>query len=205
MDLRRRSRGRAADPAFLAGVPGDAGQSQFCRRDREDRPAQGHRVPVHLPLGRAFRGRRLGPHPGRLRQLLECRARFRGRPRHLRPPRDRRRLEGRWPAVGAKLMKKDAKTTQPTRWGDATKLVRGGLDRSPHGETSEDLFINSGFVYDEPETAERRFAGEDDGYVFGRYGNPTVSMFEERLRLLEGAEACYAVGSGMAAVFGALA
>jgi O-succinylhomoserine sulfhydrylase len=79
------------------------------------------------------------------------------------------------------------------------------LDRSPHGETSEAIFMNSGFVYDEPETAERRFAGEDDGYVYGRYGNPTVSMFEERLRLLEGAEACYALASGMAAVFGSLA
>ena len=102
-------------------------------------------------------------------------------------------------------MKKDARTTQPSRWGDATKLVRGGLDRSPHGETSEALFLNSGFVYDEPETAERRFAGEDDGYVYGRYGNPTVTMLEERLRLLEGAEACYALASGMASVFGALA
>jgi O-succinylhomoserine sulfhydrylase len=93
----------------------------------------------------------------------------------------------------------------PTGWGDATKLVRGGLLRTPHGETSEALFLNSGFVYDEPETAEKRFAGEDDGYVYGRYGNPTVTMFEERLALLEGAEACYAVASGMSAVFGALA
>jgi O-succinylhomoserine sulfhydrylase len=102
-------------------------------------------------------------------------------------------------------MKKDRRNSSPARWGEATKLVRGGLDRSPHGETSEALFINSGFVYDEPETAERRFAGEDDGYVYGRYGNPTVTMFEERLKLLEGAEACYAVASGMSAVFGALA
>jgi O-succinylhomoserine sulfhydrylase len=93
----------------------------------------------------------------------------------------------------------------PKGWGDATKLVRGGLDRTSHGETSEALFLNSGFVYDEPETAERRFAGEDDGYVYGRYGNPTVTMFEERLALLEGAEACYALASGMASVFGALA
>jgi O-succinylhomoserine sulfhydrylase len=98
-----------------------------------------------------------------------------------------------------------SKTTDPSRWGDATKLVRGGLHRSPHGETSEALFLNSGFVYDQPETAERRFAGEDDGYVYGRYGNPTVTMFEERLALLEGAEACYALASGMASVFGALA
>ena len=95
--------------------------------------------------------------------------------------------------------------SDPSTWGDATKLVRGGLDRTKHGETSEALFLNSGFVYDQPETAESRFAGEDDGYVYGRYGNPTVTMFEERLALLEGAEACYAVASGMAAVFGALA
>ena len=93
----------------------------------------------------------------------------------------------------------------PRNWGDATKLVRGGTNRTQHGETSEALFLNSGFVYDEPETAERRFSGEDDGYVYGRYGNPTVTMFEERLALLEGAEACYALASGMASVFGALA
>jgi len=95
--------------------------------------------------------------------------------------------------------------SDPKGWGDATKLVRGGLQRTEHGETSEALFLNSGFVYDEPETAERRFSGEDDGYVYGRYGNPTVSMFEDRLALLEGAEACYGLASGMAAVFGALA
>jgi O-succinylhomoserine sulfhydrylase len=93
----------------------------------------------------------------------------------------------------------------PEDWGEATKLVRGGLDRSHHGETAEALYLNSGFVYPDAETAERRFAGEDDGFVYARYGNPTVSMFEERLRLLEGAEACYGVGSGMAAVWGALA
>jgi hypothetical protein len=92
----------------------------------------------------------------------------------------------------------------PEDWGEATKLVRGGLDRSHHGETAEALYLNSGFVYPDAETAERRFAGEDDGFVYARYGNPTVSMFEERLRLLEGAEACYGVGSGMAAVWGAL-
>ncbi|MFZ5674500.1 MAG: O-succinylhomoserine sulfhydrylase [Pseudomonadota bacterium] len=102
-------------------------------------------------------------------------------------------------------MKKDVKSSSPARWGENTKLVRGGVDRSPHGETSEALFLNSGFVYDQPETAEKRFSGEDDGYVYGRYGNPTVTMFEERLRLLEGAEACYALASGMASVFGALA
>ncbi len=97
------------------------------------------------------------------------------------------------------------KKSDPTGWGDATKLVRGGLDRSRHGETSEAIYLTSGYVYDDPETAERRFAGEEEGYVYGRYGNPTVTMFEERMRLLEGAESCYAVASGMAAAFGALA
>ena len=93
----------------------------------------------------------------------------------------------------------------PAAWGDATRLVRGGLDRSRHGETSEAIYLTSGYVYDDPETAERRFAGEEEGYVYGRYGNPTVSMFEERMRLLEGAGACYAVASGMSAAFGSLA
>ncbi len=102
-------------------------------------------------------------------------------------------------------MTKKTRTKNAPNWGDATKLVRGGLERTAFGETSEALFLNSGFVYDAPETAEARFAGEDDGYVYGRYGNPTVSMFEERVALLEGAEACYGVASGMAAVYGALA
>lgn len=105
-------------------------------------------------------------------------------------------------------MTKKTRTKNSPTWGDATKLVRGGLERSPHGETSEALFLNSGFVYDAPETAESRFDGtnnDPDVYVYGRYGNPTVTMFEQRLALLEGAEACYAVASGMAAVYGALA
>ncbi len=89
-------------------------------------------------------------------------------------------------------------------WREATNLVRGGTERSHHGETSEAIYLTSGFCYDDAETAERRFKGEDDGFVYGRYGNPTVEMFEERLRLLEGAEACYGTASGMAAVWGAL-
>lgn len=105
-------------------------------------------------------------------------------------------------------MTKKNRTRNSPAWGDATKLVRGGLDRTPYGETSEALYLNSGFVYDAPETAEARFANttnNDGGYVYGRYGNPTVTMFEERLALLEGAESAYGVASGMAAVFGALA
>ncbi len=102
-------------------------------------------------------------------------------------------------------MAKYTKKQNPAGWGDATKLVRGGMDRSVHGETSEAIYLTSGYAYEDPETAERRFAGEEEGYIYGRYGNPTVSMLEERLRLLEGAEACYAVASGMSAAFGALA
>jgi O-succinylhomoserine sulfhydrylase len=89
-------------------------------------------------------------------------------------------------------------------WSAETQLVRGGLDRSAQGETSEALFLNSGFVYETAADAEARFKGEQDGFIYSRYGNPTVAMFEERLRLLEGAEACFATASGMAAVFASL-
>ena len=86
-----------------------------------------------------------------------------------------------------------------------TNLVRGGLARSAFDETSEGLFMTSGYVYPSPEDAEAAFKGELKRYQYSRYANPTVAMFEERLRLLEGAEACYATASGMAAVFAALA
>ena len=86
-----------------------------------------------------------------------------------------------------------------------TRLVRGGTKRSSHGETSEAIFLTSGFVYESAEEAEARFKGEAEGFVYSRYGNPTVAMFEERMALLEGAEACFATASGMAAVFASLA
>jgi O-succinylhomoserine sulfhydrylase len=89
-------------------------------------------------------------------------------------------------------------------WRPATRLVRGGTRRSEHGETSEALFLNSGFVYDRAETAEARFAGEAPGFVYSRYNNPTLGMFERRMTLLEEAEDCLGTGSGMAAVFAAL-
>lgn len=82
-----------------------------------------------------------------------------------------------------------------------TLAVRAGLDRSGFFETSEALYLTSGYVYDSAEAAERAFTGEDERFVYSRYGNPTVHMFEERLRALEGAEACFATASGMAAVF----
>ena len=86
----------------------------------------------------------------------------------------------------------------------ATLLVRGGATRSAHAETCEALFMTSGFVYEDAAAAELAFANEGSRYVYSRYRNPTVAMFEERLRLIEGAEACRATASGMAAVFAAL-
>ena len=90
-------------------------------------------------------------------------------------------------------------------FGEATNLVRGGLNRSQFDETAEALYLTSGYVYSSAAEAEAAFAGEHDRYIYSRYGNPTVTMFEERLRLLEGAEACLATASGMAAVFASLA
>lgn len=89
-------------------------------------------------------------------------------------------------------------------WAADTQAVRGGLDRTGFFETSEAIFVNSGFVYDSAEAAERAFTGEDERFVYSRYGNPTVATFQERLRLLEGTEACFATASGMSAVFVAL-
>jgi O-succinylhomoserine sulfhydrylase len=88
--------------------------------------------------------------------------------------------------------------------GLETKLVHGGALRSQFGEVSEAIFLNSGFCYDDAETAEKRFNGEEPGFVYSRYRNPTLAMLEDRLCLLEGAEYCIAVGSGMAAVFASL-
>ncbi|ORM37307.1 O-succinylhomoserine sulfhydrylase [Williamsia sp. 1135] len=85
-----------------------------------------------------------------------------------------------------------------------TLAVRGGLARSNFEETSEALYLTSGYVYSSAAAAERAFTGEDERFVYSRYGNPTVAMFQERLRLLDGAEACFATASGMAAVFVAL-
>ncbi len=86
----------------------------------------------------------------------------------------------------------------------ATRLVRGGTQRSGFGETSEALFMTSGFAYDSPEQAEARFLGDDDGFIYSRFSNPTVAMFEARMALLEGAGAARATASGMAAIHAAL-
>jgi O-succinylhomoserine sulfhydrylase len=90
-------------------------------------------------------------------------------------------------------------------WRPRTRQVRGGHERTQFGETAEGIFLTSGYVYDTAEEAASVFKGDSEGYIYTRYGNPTITTFEERLRLLEGAEAARATSSGMAAVFAALA
>jgi O-succinylhomoserine sulfhydrylase len=86
-----------------------------------------------------------------------------------------------------------------------TDAVRAGLTRSGFGETSEALYLNSGFTYSSAEEAFDSFTDETDHYLYSRFHNPTVAMFEKRLAAIEGAEYCHAFGSGMAAVFASLA
>ena len=103
-------------------------------------------------------------------------------------------------------MKKTAGTDRSiTRnWRPATRALRGGTWRSEHGETSEALFLTSGYTYDDAATVAARFAGEAEGMTYSRLQNPTVAMLEERIALLEGAEACRTQASGMAAMTAAL-
>ncbi|HQF31885.1 MAG TPA: aminotransferase class I/II-fold pyridoxal phosphate-dependent enzyme, partial [Hyphomicrobiales bacterium] len=89
-------------------------------------------------------------------------------------------------------------------WRPATQLVHGGTARSELGEMAEAMFLTQGFVYETAEAAEARFKGEAPGFIYSRFSNPTVAMFEERMRLLEGAGAARATASGMAAVLAAL-
>lgn len=83
-----------------------------------------------------------------------------------------------------------------------TLAVRAGIHRTPFGEHAEALFLTSSFVFENAAQAAARFAGEDEGFVYSRYTNPTVRTFEERLAALEGAECCVATASGMAAILG---
>lgn len=97
------------------------------------------------------------------------------------------------------------KDTTTQTWSKRTRAVHAGTRRSQYGELSEAMFLTQGFVYDTAEDAERRFIKSgDDEYIYARYGNPTVAMFEDRIASLEGAEAAFATASGMAAVNGAL-
>ena len=97
---------------------------------------------------------------------------------------------------------------QPPAYQPATLLVHGGVNRSAFGETSEAIYLTSGFVYDDAEQAEATFAGTVQHYQYSRFGNPTVAMLEERLALIEGGDgteiACRATATGMAAVNAAL-
>jgi O-succinylhomoserine sulfhydrylase len=92
----------------------------------------------------------------------------------------------------------------PRDWEVETRLVRGGMARTPYGEISEALFLNQSFAYESAAAANARFAGESPGFIYQRFGNPTTQMFEDRLALLEGAELCRATASGMSAVHVAL-
>ena len=98
----------------------------------------------------------------------------------------------------------DDNSIDPKSWAPETRLVHGGSMRSQFGETSEAMFLTQGFVYSSAEQAEARFKNEDPGFQYTRFSNPTVSMFEERIRLLEGAEEARATASGMAAVNAAI-
>ncbi len=90
-------------------------------------------------------------------------------------------------------------------WNKRTQAVHSGIRRSQYGEVSEAIFLTQGFVYDSPEAAQQRFEQlGDDEFIYARYGNPTVAMFEDRIAAIEGAEAAFATASGMAAVNGAL-
>ena len=98
----------------------------------------------------------------------------------------------------------DDRPNQENNWQTATKLVHGGTLRSEFQETSEGVFLTSGYVYDSAEQAEARFKGDDPGYIYSRFSNPTVNMFEARMMALEGAEAARATATGMAAVTAAM-
>ncbi|HMI19255.1 MAG TPA: aminotransferase class I/II-fold pyridoxal phosphate-dependent enzyme [Sphingomonas sp.] len=87
-----------------------------------------------------------------------------------------------------------------SKWRPATQAVRGGTARSEWGETSEALFLTSGYSYDKAADAAARFAGEQKGMTYSRLQNPTVEMLESRIALMEGAEACRAMATGMAAM-----
>ena len=101
-------------------------------------------------------------------------------------------------------MDKSKNGGQPKSWKPATRAVRGGLNRSKHGEISEALYMTSGYAYDSAEQAAARMRGDEDGFVYSRYGSPTVKMLEERLALIEGAETCRITASGMGAISAAL-
>jgi O-succinylhomoserine sulfhydrylase len=100
-------------------------------------------------------------------------------------------------------MAKD-RTENPQDWDVETRLVRGGMARSPYGEMSEALFLTQSFAYPDAGSADARFSGEKPGFIYQRFANPTTQVFEDRLALVEGAAICKATASGMAAVHASL-
>lgn len=98
----------------------------------------------------------------------------------------------------------DNKIAFSEAWRPATRQLHAGVERTEYGETSEAVFLTSGFVYDNAEQAARTFRGEEEHYQYSRFGNPTVAALERRLADLEGAEACVATATGMGAVSSAL-
>ena len=102
------------------------------------------------------------------------------------------------------MAKEQEHTNRSSAWKPATKLVHGGTIRSEFGEMSEAMFLTSGYAYDSSEQAEARFKGDLEGFVYTRYSNPTVHMFEQRMCELEGADAARGTASGMSAVTAAM-
>ena len=88
--------------------------------------------------------------------------------------------------------------------GKNSKLIRGALNKTQFREQSESLFLTSGFVYQTAEQAEAIFKGDETGFQYTRYANPTIDTFEKRMAVIDGSESCFATASGMAAVFASL-
>src|SRR5882757_3615504 len=180
------------------------------------RAAGGLPVSLRQPLDRRCRGGNRGRH----RSLVQRARRLRGQPRRAEAPRqhglaghrtalDAVMSEPVQPVLGRAERREGVPSVRipaelPDGVSQATIGVRGGLLRSGFEETAEALYLTSGYVYETAADAEKAFTGEIDRYVYSRYGNPTISMFEERLRLIEGAPAAFATATGMAAVFTSL-
>ena len=88
--------------------------------------------------------------------------------------------------------------------GKNSKLIRGALNKTQFREQSEGLFLTSGFVYENAEQAEAIFKGDETGFQYTRYANPTIDTFEKRMAVIDGSESCFATASGMSAVFASL-
>src|SRR5699024_6000707 len=209
---------------------GGPAQRAVRRAPRRGRCRRGDTGVVPVPQWWPVRRRREPGHRRRIPHRLQRGRGVRGRPGRRRTPRHRQRVEGRGPGLAPVLTgpprparhartplapphhprtthKKAAMRNNelPDGLHPDTLGVRAGQMRTGFEETTGPMFLNSGYVYESAEAAEASFNGEKQRFVYSRYGNPTVAMFQERLRQIEGAEACFATSSGMSAVFVALA